>query len=224
VQEREGGAPRRAPAALTGALAIALLALLSAQGHASQAPLAPFSVAADAVHLAAAAIWVGGLPCLAAVLARAPAPVASAVLARFSRVALVAVVLIGATGAIRLAGGISHLPELWTTGYGRSLLTKVALLAPIALFAVRTRRLIGRPGQARLRAARRNVQRELALALGIVVVAAVLVAQVPGRGAPRPATTGATPVASGAPATASPFASAAGRGRRRSCGASRDPC
>jgi copper transport protein len=183
--EAGGAAPRRGPAALVGGLSVAMLALLSAQGHASQAPVAPLSVAADAVHLTAAAIWIGGLPCLAAVLARAPARLASDVLARFSRVALVAVVLVGATGAIRLAGGLSHVPELWTTDYGRSVLTKVALLLPIAVLALRNRRLIRRPGAATLRAARRNVQRELALALGIVVVAAVLVAQVPGRSAPQ---------------------------------------
>jgi copper transport protein len=192
--------------------------MLSAQGHASQAPAAALAVAADAVHLGAAAVWVGGLPCLAAVLLRAPAllpeggaRLASDVLARFSRVALVAVALIAATGLVRLAGGLSHVPELWTTDYGRSLLTKVVLLCPIAFLALRNRRLIrrlagpGRPSPATLRAARRNVQRELALGVGIVVVAAVLVAQIPGR------STTARPAANG-PVAAQPVVAAAPRG------------
>jgi len=39
-----------------------------------------------------------------------------------------------------------------------------------------------RPGAARLRAVARTVQAERAIAMGIVVVAAILVAQIPGRG------------------------------------------
>jgi copper transport protein len=179
-------------------LAIGALTMISAQGHASQAPVAPLSVLADALHLGAAAVWVGGLPCLAALLLRAPALlpdggrlVASAALRRFSRVALAAVAVIALTGAVRLAGGLAHVSELWGTDYGRSLLTKLLLVAPIAALALRNRRLIrglaaGAPRTAALRAARRNVQLELAVGAGIVVVAAVLVAQVPGRSAPAP--------------------------------------
>ena len=183
AHESAGRAARRAPALVIGALAATTLALLSAQGHASQAPIAPLEVAADALHLGAAAIWIGGLPCLIAVLLRAPGPIGSAALARFSKVALVAVGVIGVTGAIRLAGGVAQVAELWTTGYGRSVLTKGVLLIPVAVLAVRNRRLIaaGRSTDAAVRAARRNVQQELAFTLGIVVVAAILVAQIPGR-------------------------------------------
>ena len=77
LERRDGrarpSAGRRWPlAAHGGCSALAALTLLADQGHASQAPLAPLSVAADAVHLAGAAIWIGGLPCLVAVLLRAP--------------------------------------------------------------------------------------------------------------------------------------------------------
>jgi hypothetical protein len=37
-----------------------------------KAPLAPLSVAVDAVHLTAVSLWVGGLPWLVAVLLAAP--------------------------------------------------------------------------------------------------------------------------------------------------------
>src|SRR4051794_22362859 len=61
------GAPSaggRGPLVVMGALGVAALTLLAGQGHASQAPLAALSIAADATHLGAVAIWVGGLPCL----------------------------------------------------------------------------------------------------------------------------------------------------------------
>jgi hypothetical protein len=62
-------------------------------------------------------------------------------------------------------------------------------MAPILVLARRNRRLVAAlagggltPTTARLRAAARSVQFELAIAMGIVAVAAVLVAQIPGRG------------------------------------------
>jgi copper transport protein len=186
---------RRGPVALMALLGISALTLLAAQGHASQAPLAPLSVAFDAGHLTAVSLWVGGLVCLAPVLLRTPhvlpdagAALASAALARFSRVALWSVVAIVITGLVRAAGELSSPEQLLTTGYGRSLLLKASLLAPILLLARRNRRLVARlaagftPSAARLRAVARTVQAELAIAMSVIVVAAILVAQIPGRG------------------------------------------
>ena len=195
--ERDG-APR--PGVRRGALTamallgMAALTLLATQGHASQAPLAPLSVAADAVHLGAAAIWIGGLPCLVTVLLRAPRALpdggrmlASATLRRFSRVALWSVVVVAVTGLARAAGELSAPAQLWTTGYGRDLVLKASLLLPILVLARRNRRFVAAlpagltPSTARLRAVARSVQVELAIAMGIVTVAALLVAQIPGR-------------------------------------------
>jgi copper transport protein len=192
---RPPSAGRRGALAVMAAIGVAALALLSDQGHASQAPLAPLSVAADATHLTAVSIWIGGLLCVIAVLLRAPRTLpdagralASATLVRFSAVALWAVVVIAATGALRAAGELSSPLQLVTTGYGLSLMLKVSLLAPVLVLARRNRRLVARlaggftPSAARLRAVLRAVQAELAIAMAIVVVAAVLVAQIPGRG------------------------------------------
>jgi copper transport protein len=188
------GVGRRAPSALMGLLGVATVTLLAGQGHASQAPLAPLSIAFDAAHLTAVSIWVGGLVCLAAVLLRAPRTIpdggralASATLSRFSRVALWSVVVISITGLARATGELSSPTELLTTGYGRSLMLKASLLAPILVLAQRNRRLAARlsggwtPTAGRLRAVAHIVQTELAIAMGIVVVAAILVAQIPGR-------------------------------------------
>ena len=187
-------AGRRGPFALMAVLGVAALTLLASQGHASQAPLAPLSIAFDAAHLTAVSIWLGGLLCLAAVLLRVPRALpdagralASATLARFSRVALWSVCVIAVTGLARATGELASPAQLVSTGYGRSLMLKASLLAPILVIARRNRHLAATaahgwtPGAARLRAVARAVQMELAIAMGIVVVAAVLVAQIPGR-------------------------------------------
>jgi len=192
-----GSAPsagRRGPLAVMGLLGVAVLTLLAGQGHASQAPLAPLQVAADAAHLAGASVWLGGLPCLAVVLLRAPRAlpesgrtIASRALQRFSRLALWSVAVIALTGLIRMAGELSSPTELWSTGYGRDLLLKTSLLVPILVLARRNRRLAARlaggliPTAARLRGVARSVRMELTIGAGIVVVAALLVAQIPGR-------------------------------------------
>ena len=75
--------------------------------------------------------------------------------------------------------------ELWQTAYGRSILYKVALLVPIGALALYNRRIIvalrdvARPNGPTLALVRRMAGAELALSLVIVVVASILVAQVP---------------------------------------------
>jgi putative copper export protein len=196
TSESEGppSAGRRGPLAVMALLGVAALTLLASQGHASQAPLAPLSIAADVAHLTGAAIWIGGLPCLAAVLFRAPRALpeagrklASATLTRFSRIALWLVAIIAVTGLARLAGELSSPTQLWSTDYGRSIVLKSTLLCPILVLALRHRRLVAAlsdawtPTAARLRAVARTVQMELTIGAAIIAVAALLVAQIPGR-------------------------------------------
>jgi copper transport protein len=187
-------AGRRGPFAAMALVGVTALTLLAGQGHASQAPFAPLSVAADAAHLSGAAIWIGGLPCLIAVLLRAPRllpdsgrALASATLARFSRIALWSVAVIAVTGLARMAGELSAPAQLWSTGYGRDLMLKASLLLPILVLARRNREFVATlaagltPTAARLRTVARSVQMELAIAMGIIAIAAILVAQIPGR-------------------------------------------
>jgi len=178
-----------------GLFGVTALTLLASQGHASQAPFAPLSIAADAAHLSGAAIWVGGLPCLIVVLLRAPRALpdaglalAGATLSRFSRVALWSVAVIAVTGLARMAGELSSVTQLYDTAYGRDLMLKASLLAPILLLARRNRQMVAAfaggltPTAARLRTVARSVQMELMIAMGIITLAAILVAQIPGRG------------------------------------------
>jgi putative copper export protein len=97
------------------------------------------------------------------------------------------VAIIAVTGLARLAGELSAPAQLWSTDYGRDLMLKAALLCPILVLARRNRRLVASladgwtPTTARLRAVARDVQMELTIAIAIVAVAALLVAQIPGR-------------------------------------------
>jgi copper transport protein len=174
-------------------LALASIALLSVQGHASQAPLAWFQTGADLLHLASVAVWIAGLAATAIIVARLPriapegAALAARVLARFSLVATVTVTAAIVTGVVRSAGELSDPAQLWDTSYGRSILYKLLLLCPVAYLALHNRRVVtslravAAPNGATLRMVRRDVALELLLALAIIVVASVLVAQVPGR-------------------------------------------
>ena len=132
---------------------------ISSQGHASQAPLAPLQVGADLVHLSWAAIWIAGLAMTLVTLWRLP-KISENVRpgpggggpSRFSRVALIAVGAVIATGTVRTFGQLSAPSQLWDTSYGLSLLYKSALLVPITLLALRNRRITN--AMARCRAPR----------------------------------------------------------------------
>lgn len=180
-------------AALAGVLAIVIWQL-SSQGHPSQAQLPVLQTGLHFVHIVAVSVWIAGLALVILALRRLPrvAPdggrvAGTAVLARFSRLALAVVGIAVATGVARAAGQLSDPAQLWDTAYGRSILIKLALLCPIAFLALRNRRIVmslrrlKRPNAAGLSMVRRAAGAELVLSLTIVVVASLLVAQVPGR-------------------------------------------
>jgi copper transport protein len=193
------GSPRAPSATGSRPVAIAMACLLmavlggiAAQGHASVDDLSWLQVGAQLVHVAAVSVWIAGLALVALVHLRLPkiAPgegpaVAAATLARFSKVALLAVGVAVATGVVRSLGELSDVTQLWETAYGRSILIKIALLAPIFLIALYNRKIVvalrrvSRPNRPTLALVRRTASAELVLSLVIVVVASLLVAQVP---------------------------------------------
>lgn len=184
----------RGAALVMAALLVLVLGSFSLQGHASQAPLATLSVLADALHLGAVAVWIAGLALVSLTLWRLPrdgrtggSSLATAVLVRFSGVALVAVAVALVTGLARSVGQLSDPAQLWETGHGVSILVKLLLLCPLAVLALMNRRVVTalrrsvRPRPKALAVVRRRACAELALGLAVVMVAALLVAQVPGR-------------------------------------------
>ena len=194
------GTPRPAQASegplASAAIAVLLLAVaggVAAQGHPRVAPFPLLQIGVQLIHLATVAVWITGLALVVTVVLRVPriapdgGPALSAnLLARFSKVALAVVAIAVLTGVIRSASELSDPSELWETGYGRSIVYKILLLCPISLIALYNRRIVAalravqRPNGATLRLIRRTAGAELGLSAVIVVIASLLVAQVPG--------------------------------------------
>jgi copper transport protein len=161
------------------------LAGFAIEGHTrSQQPLA-LMVALDVLHLAAGALWLGGIAFLVVSFRSGTEPgVLARQVVRFSNVAVVAVLNVLAAGIGMALLVLPSLDDLFTTGYGLALLTKIALVIPvIAMGAYNRRRLvpmvIAGAAAAPARRLGQVVLAELAVLLVIVGVTAVLVARSP---------------------------------------------
>jgi copper transport protein len=156
------------------ACGLVLLPLPSVAGHALDAGQLRIEVVVDVFHLAAAAVWTGGLVQLVFAL-REGTP---RLMRRFSTLALVGVGVLSATGVIRAIGELRSVSQLWTTGYGRLLLVKTGLLAVLVCLGWLNRyRLVPR-GDATL--LRRSATAELVLLAGLVVAVSILTDVRPG--------------------------------------------
>lgn len=125
----------------------AFAALWPLRGHAAATPLGWLL---DAVHLAAAGVWAGGLTVVVVALARAVragAPGRAVPLVRsYARVAVAAVIALLATGVLL---GVTLVPSpaaLVEDGYGRLVLVKAGLLAVAVAAAVVARRRLASSG------------------------------------------------------------------------------
>ncbi len=143
----------------------------------------PLAVASNWLHLAAASVWVGGLPALA-ILSRLSNPQEVQATARtFSHLAGIALAVVVATG---LYASILHVPgwsALVQTDYGRSLVLKVALVAVVVVLGAANRyRLLPRLASARtLRRFSFTIRLELAAAALVLLAAARLAVTPPAR-------------------------------------------
>ena len=141
---RAGG--RGFSGALAVVLAIAVLIAPAWTGHAGATPGAAgqFPLAADALHLAAAGVWLGGLPPLAMLLGvawqqKVPrwAVITAAAVQRFSVLGIISVGALLASGIVNSWYEVGTLNNLFTTTYGQLVLVKIGLFAAmIALAAV----------------------------------------------------------------------------------------
>jgi copper transport protein len=141
------------------ALAVGGLTTWPLTGHAVASPMPPVAAAADVVHLAAMAVWLGGLVTLAVfLLRRTPPRVLGVLLPAWSRWAAIAVVWLVAGGVVQAVVHVGSVGALWQTGYGRLLLAKIGILAATLAAAGYARRLVHRravpvAGPGRLRVA-----------------------------------------------------------------------
>ena len=173
------------PAALAAGAAALLLPALA--GHAGQKSPRGLALPLDVAHLAAAAVWLGGLIGLVvfwlAVGRRGRAAALAYVVPRFSAVALGSVVLLVATGTGQSFLELPTLATLWETSYGQALIVKIALLAAALLLAgvnlARTKpRLQAGNAEAPL-LLRRLVQGEIVFVVGALFAAGVLASLAP---------------------------------------------
>jgi|GraSoiStandDraft_43_1057313.scaffolds.fasta_scaffold129436_2 copper resistance protein D len=127
---------------------LAIAAGIAWTGHAGSTPgeLGDMHVAGDALHLLAAAAWVGGLLPLALMLAAAAKEtslafpsLASNVTRRFSALGLISVAALAATGIINAWILVGSIQALVSTGYGRLLVLKLVVFVLMLMFAAYNR-------------------------------------------------------------------------------------
>ncbi len=189
--------PPRVILALLGLGGAYLLATPALAGHASiESPRGVF-FPSDFLHVGAASVWVGGIACLLVALPGATRRLEGgertrlllATLARFSPIALGAVVVIAATGVIQAYIDVRSVHGLFHTTYGALIIVKVLLLSTlIGLGFINRERVIpalerlvgdGRsPGGIGV-VARRTMRGELVLMLCVFGVTAALISYAP---------------------------------------------
>jgi copper transport protein len=156
---------------------LALLPIPTVAGHALDRGRSWLEVPVDLLHVAAASIWLGGIVGLVLLLRRGGER--ELLLRRFSKLAFASVFVLSATGVIRALSELRSVSQLWSTGYGRVLIVKTALLSLlVALGWLNRYRLIPHLS---LGALRRSVAAELLLFVGLVAAVGLLTDLRPGR-------------------------------------------
>ena len=113
-------------------LAIAALVPMATQGHSGDDANHSAAVMAVALHIVAAAVWLGGLVLLVVVRPVLTRAEMTDVLRRYSSLALVSFVVVAISGTARaVAGGITL--ELLTSPYGIVLLVKIGALVALGI-------------------------------------------------------------------------------------------
>ncbi len=193
------GPSPRWPRLAAAALGIALLATPGLAGHAGVTSPVAINLTADALHLVAAACWVGGLvmmvaaafPATAVVPSEERVRLLSPVVSRFSDLAVVAVAVLVISGLLRAWIEVRAFHALTGTTYGLVLMGKVAAFLPmLGLGAVNNRwtkpRLREaasdrRRGGASLTILRRMMIAEVAIGAVVIGMTALLVNITPAR-------------------------------------------
>ncbi|TQE28334.1 hypothetical protein Sipo7851_30490 [Streptomyces ipomoeae] len=128
-----------------GVVAIGLAASWAMSEHASTGIQTGLAMPLDVLHLLAVAAWLGGLATLLVALFRAPAdaPIETAAVRRFSRVAFGSVLVLAATGIYQSWRQVGTWSALTDTSYGQLLLVKIGLVTVLVGIAWISRRWTG---------------------------------------------------------------------------------
>jgi copper transport protein len=186
--------PRRSTGGLLafiGALLAAGAAILApaVTGHAGQTSPRGLAIPVDWIHIAAGAVWIGGLIGLLVIGVTGRVPAVIRVVPRFSNIAFVSVLALIGAG---IGNSLFHLPtlaSLWETSYGKMVLIKIGVLAVATLVASgnllrnapRLRAAERRPDlvEGAASSLRRLVSVEVVLVVGIIFCAALLTSLAP---------------------------------------------
>lgn len=171
---------------LLGAALATVAPALSGHARAVDPALRSLATVVDALHVAAAGIWLGGLGALVLVgvgaASRATGDAAGSALPRvvnaFSRVALIAVAGLFATGLVQAWLHLGSVQALWGSVFGRTLAVKLGLVAVVAALGFYNWRVV-RPAlrdTPRPALIRGPATVELAVGIAILLVTAILVA------------------------------------------------
>lgn len=191
---RGSGDDSKTDLALLGVLGVAAIATWPLTGHPTASPVAGVSVVVDAIHLAAMAVWLGGLVMLVGFLLRkADQRELGAILPIWSRWAATAVAALIVAGVIQALIEVASLDGLINSTYGRLILAKVALVAVVLGFAWFSRRLVqSKAAEESPRGLRRIVAAELAITAVVIGVTSALVQIAPPRSAEASQAAGAS--------------------------------
>ena len=169
-----------------GVLVAGVLATMALAGHARVGADAWAAVPIAAVHLAAMAVWLGGLALL--LMTPRETSVEIALVRTWSKIAFVSVAILIVTGEYQAWRQLKPLPSLWSTEYGTRLLIKLALVVVTLAIALVAHRALLRT-EPDIRRVRRAVRVEAVVAAAVVVVATLLVSTPPAATSYGPATT-----------------------------------
>ncbi|MGW7531012.1 copper resistance D family protein [Amycolatopsis sp. NPDC054798] len=119
-----------------GVVAAGLVRTTGLTGHSAESAHPLLSQLADFGHLAGICAWIGGLAMLLfGVLSHRDPEELAQVVPRYSKLAMASVLVVIAAGAVLAFETLGDAGRVFTTGYGRILLTKLAVLAVVLLFA-----------------------------------------------------------------------------------------
>ena len=180
----EGG-ESKTDLALLGVLGVAALATWPLTGHPTASPVAGVSVVIDAIHLAAMAVWLGGLVMLVGfLLRRADHRELGAILPIWSRWAATAVAALIVAGVVQALIEVASIDGLVNSTYGQLILVKAALAALVIVIAFFSRRLVrSRTAEASPGRLRKIVFAELAITAVVLGVTSAVVQIPPPRSA-----------------------------------------
>jgi putative copper resistance protein D len=171
---------------LAAAFAVLALVVTGATGH--PAAISPsIAIPGKIIHLAAAALWTGGLIVLG--FGQQSADGFQKDAWRVSKIALISVVAIALTGAVETLLFLPRLSDLVSSAYGWLIIAKLAGLGVLVAFGFRNRyKLMPRMAESGPGGLQRSVTWETAWMVGVVILAAFLayIPPPPGEGVAMP--------------------------------------